>query len=175
MQCDGCGKAPATQHVTQIVNNRVTELNLCAPCAEERGFMVAANPAGLAIADFLAQMVDEVTTTHEDKVGRVQCPGCGMYYSTFRETGHLGCAACYASFRQSLRPLLRRIHGEPRHLGKAPHRDGERFARRREMQRLHEELERAIGREDYERAAALRDSIRQLEQTSSPTPRAEGV
>lgn len=137
--------------------------------------MVAANPAGLAIADFLAQMVDEVTTTHEDKVGRVQCPGCGMYYSTFRETGHLGCAACYASFRQSLRPLLRRIHGEPRHLGKAPHRDGERFARRREMQRLHEELERAIGREDYERAAALRDSIRQLEQTSSPTPRAEGV
>jgi protein-arginine kinase activator protein McsA len=35
------------------------------------------------------------------------------------------------------------------------------------MQRLHEELERAIAREDYERAALVRDDIRALESTTA--------
>jgi protein arginine kinase activator len=163
MQCEVCGKAAATLHYTEIVNSKMTELHMCTRCAEQKG-VHGSEKGKLAIADFLAEMVDEVSTA-EDKIGHVQCPKCGMYYSSFRETGHLGCAECYAAFRQSLRPLLRKIHGEPRHLGKAPQQDGTRYERRREVQRLHEELERAIGREDYERAATLRDSIRTLEQT----------
>jgi protein arginine kinase activator len=40
---------------------------------------------------------------------------------------------------------------------------------RREVQRLHEELERAIEREEFENAASLRDRIRAIE-----TPGAAG-
>jgi protein arginine kinase activator len=177
MQCEVCGKAAATLHFTEIVNNKMTELHLCTRCADQKGLHGGVGNKGkFAIADFMAEMVDEVSTAEEDKIGHVQCSRCGMFYSSFRETGHLGCAECYTAFRQSLRPLLRRIHGEPRHVGKAPKRDGEGHERRREVQRLHEELERALGRDDYETAATIRDSIRSLEraQSSGGAP-AEGV
>ena len=166
-QCEVCAKATASHTFTEIVNNRITELHLCARCAEQKGLRGSTSKEKFSIADVLAEMVDDVSTAEEDKIGHVQCPRCGMFYSTFRETGHLGCAECYTAFRQSLRPLLRRIHGEPRHVGKGPKRDEPRHERRRQVQRLHEELERALGREDYERAASLRDSIRDLERTGS--------
>ncbi len=167
MQCGVCGKAAATLHFTEIVNSRTSELHLCARCAEDKGLHGGVEKGKFAIADFLAHMVDEVTTAEEDKIGKVQCPRCGLFYSSFRETGHLGCAECYTAFQTSLRGLLRRIHGEPHHLGKTPKRDGPRHERRREVQHLHEELERALGREDYERAATLRDSIREMERAET--------
>ena len=92
------------------------------------------------IADLLAGMVDGMTSTEEERVGHVQCPRCGLLYSAFKETGRLGCAECYTAFQFQLRPLLRRIHGDTRHRGKVPTRDGEGLSRTRQIQRLHDEL-----------------------------------
>ena len=94
----------------------------------------------------------------------MQCPRCGLLYSGFRETGRLGCADCYTAFQFQLRPLLRRIHGDTRHRGKRPAGEGEGATRFRQIQRLHDELQRVVEREEFERAAVLRDEIRQLEQ-----------
>jgi len=107
-------------------------------------------------------------------VGRVQCPRCGLVYSEFKESGRLGCSECYTTFRSQLRPLLRRIHGSTKHVGKAPARDSERVALRREIQRLHEDLQRAIEREEFETAASLRDRIRAIE-TQGSAPSAGGA
>ena len=35
MQCDQCGERPAAIHLTQIVNNAVTQAHLCETCAAE--------------------------------------------------------------------------------------------------------------------------------------------
>jgi len=48
-------------------------------------------------------------------------------------------------------------------VGKAPARDSERVALRREVQRLYEDLQRAVEHEEFENAAALRDKIREME------------
>jgi protein arginine kinase activator len=85
-----------------------------------------------------------------------------MDYSAF-ETGRLGCSECYTTFRAQLRPLLRRIHGSTKHVGKAPVRDSARVALRREIQRLHEDMQAAIEHEEFETAAELRDRIRVIE------------
>src|SRR5437868_5263081 len=76
--CQNCQKNPATVHLTEIQDNRMTELHLCQSCAEEKG--LAAIPAGpkFAIGDLLAHMVDGMSSGEEEKVGPVQCPGCGM-------------------------------------------------------------------------------------------------
>ena len=108
-------------------------------------------------------MVDGMTNTEEERVGHVQCPRCGLLYSAFKETGRLGCAECYAAFQFQLRPLLRRIHGDTRHKGKSPTRDSEGVSRSRQMQRMYDELQRAVEREEFERAAELRDEIKKLE------------
>ena len=115
MLCQVCGKNPATVHFTEIHDNRMTEIHVCERCAEEKGLQAAANPHKFDIADLLAGMVDTMTSSDEERVGRVQCPRCGLLYSAFRETGRLGCAECYTAFQFQLRPLLRRIHGDTRH------------------------------------------------------------
>ena len=131
MLCQICGKNPATVHFTEIHDNKMSEIHVCERCAEEKGLQTSAKKHKFEIADLLAGMVDGMTTTEEERVGHVQCPRCGLLYSGFKETGRLGCAECYAAFQFQLRPLLRRIHGDTRHRGKVPTRDGEGVSRSR--------------------------------------------
>jgi protein arginine kinase activator len=164
MVCQICNKNPATVHFTEIQDNRSSELHVCQTCAQEKGL---APPSGLqkfSFSQLLAGMVDEMATGEEEKVGPVQCPRCGLHYTSFKETGRLGCPACYATFQAKLRPLLRRIHGSTRHTGKHPATESESVARTRQVQRLQDELQRAIDKEDFERAAELRDLIRTADQ-----------
>ena len=126
------------------------------------------------IADLLAGMVDGMTSTDEERVGHVQCARCGLLYSAFKETGRRGCAECYTAFQFQLRPLLRRIHGDTRHKGKKPVKDHAGATRSRQIQRLHDELQRAVEREDFESAAGVRDEIRRLEREALAVDPAEG-
>lgn len=167
MLCQSCGKNPASVHFTEMHDNKMTEMHLCEKCVEEKGLHATAKQQEFKISDLLAKMVDDMTTTDEERVGRVQCPRCGLLYSGFKETGRLGCAECYTAFQFQLRPLLRRIHGDTRHRGKAPRGGGEGAKRSRQIQRLHDELQRAVEREEFERAAGVRDEIRRLEHEAS--------
>ena len=175
MQCQICGKKPAVVHFTEIVNNKKSEYHVCEKCAEEKGYHVPLNKAKLSIGDLVAGMVDHSLGTEEVKVGRVQCPRCHMVYSTFKETGRLGCSECYVTFRTQLRPLLRRIHGSTKHVGKVPVRDASRVAVRRELHRLHEEMQHAIEHEEFEKAAELRDRIRRMETEGSSSAAGGGA
>jgi protein arginine kinase activator len=174
MPCQNCQKNPATVHLTEIQDTRMTEVHLCQSCAQEKG--ITDTPGGgtqkVTIADMIAGMIDKMSTTEEERVGPVQCPTCGLHYSTFKQTGRLGCAECYVAFASKLKPLLRRIHGSTRHVGKLPSHEGEQANPARQMQRLHEELQRAVEREEFERAAELRDQIQGLErqQKHAPSP-----
>jgi protein arginine kinase activator len=82
----------------------------------------------------------------------------------FRATGRMGCARCYTTFEPSMRELLRRVHGSPRHTGRAyrPPKD-EVLERASVLGELRERLRRAIEQEQFEVAAELRDRIRVLE------------
>ncbi|MEQ1831673.1 MAG: UvrB/UvrC motif-containing protein [Candidatus Eisenbacteria bacterium] len=163
MLCQICGKNPASVHFTEIHDNKMSEIHVCERCAEEKGMHTPAQQHKFEIADLLAGMVDSMTHTEEERVGHVQCPRCGLLYSSFKETGRLGCADCYTAFQFQLRPLLRRIHGDTHHRGKAPVRGQESVSSTRTIQRLHDELQRAVEREEFERAAQVRDEIRKLE------------
>jgi protein arginine kinase activator len=157
-----CGKNPASVHFTEIQDNKMSEIHVCERCAEEKGMHTPASQHKFEIADLLAGMVDAMTHTDEERVGHVQCPRCGLLYSSFKETGRLGCSECYAAFQFQLRPLLRRIHGDTRHHGKTPSHGGAEISGMREIQRLHDDLQRAVEREEFEKAAGIRDEIRRL-------------
>lgn len=174
MLCQICGKNPGTVHITEIQDNRMTEIHLCEHCAQEKGVPSVSQKPKFELGDLVAGMVDDVTRSESERVGQVQCPRCGMHYSAFKETGRLGCAECYTAFQFQLRPLLRRLHGDTRHKGKVPIRDGEGAARSRQLQRLHDEMQRAVEREEFERAAGLRDEIKKLEAEVAAARTSEG-
>jgi len=171
MLCQICGKNPATVHFTEIHDNKMSELHVCERCAEEKGLHSEPAKQKFDIAAVFADVMNSMTTTEEERVGHVQCPRCGLLYSAFKETGRLGCAECYSAFQFQLRPLLRRIHGDTRHKGKTPARDGEVVSIARQVQRLYDELQRAVEREEFERAAEVRDEIKRLEEQEK-APRA---
>jgi protein arginine kinase activator len=163
MKCQVCGEAEAIIHVKEVKNEKVSELHLCEKCAREKGLHSMVEKGKLSLAGQLVWMAENLYPEGSARIGALQCSECGLRYSEFMKTGRLGCPTCYQDFGEQLRQILRRVHGAVRHSGKAPGQEGALFERRREIQQLHEHLERAIEREDYETAARLRDEIRGLE------------
>jgi len=81
----------------------------------------------------------------------------------FKRQGRLGCAECYVSFHDQLVPLIR-AHSRR---GTARRQDGERRAQAGADENERAEAARACPAqqdEDYEKAAALRDQLRQTEE-----------
>ena len=162
MLCELCKQTQATVHLTEIINDQMTELHLCEACANQKGAQVESH---FGLSDLLSGLADFSKTQEPEEVSNKACPMCGMTYDDFRKVGRLGCAECYPTFKRSLGNLLKRIHGSPLHLGKSPMRlvKPAKVAKT-ELLELKRKLERAIEGEEFEEAAKLRDQIRRLEQ-----------
>lgn len=160
MLCDICGKKEATVHLTEIVNNQVTKLHLCEECAKEKGTEMEEH---FGLNDLLAGLADLGANVEPEMVERLKCPACGFTYHDFKKVGRLGCSECYEAFKTKLAPLLKRIHGADRHVGKIPLMIGKTVKDTRNLQELKIKMEKAIREEEFEEAARLRDQIREME------------
>ncbi len=161
MVCEVCKQSQATVHLTEIVNEQMTELHLCESCANQKGAQVESH---FGLSDLLSGLAEFSKTQEPEEVTSKACPTCGMTYDDFRKVGRLGCAQCYQTFKRSLGSLLKRIHGSPIHLGKSPVRLTKPSKTKGEITELRRKLERAIEREEFEEAAKLRDQIRRYEE-----------
>jgi protein arginine kinase activator len=166
MTCEECGKNPATVRFEQVINGKRTVMNLCAECAQKRGvFNVLFQPT-FSINSLLSALLGSqmkglpAPSTGEEEI---RCRICGMSYRDFARAGRLGCSRCYETFEDRLDPLLRRIHGSGRHIGKAPAKAGGAAKARRELEELRRQLSAAVAQEAYEKAAELRDQIKAVE------------
>ena len=175
MQCENCREREAVIHLTQIVNNSVTTMHLCEPCAAEKGVETGASVAKFPLGDFLASLGKGGAAEPTEAGIDIPCRSCGATLRDFRSSGRLGCAQCYESFAAHLRDLLRRLHGSTRHEGEAYGTGGatsparasgarEKVAGPTELEGLREQLRRAVEAENFELAAELRDRIRVMEQ-----------
>ncbi len=160
MQCDICHKNEATVHLTEIIDNQITELHLCEECARQKGSQMEQH---FGLADLLAGLADLGQQFEMVGKSEAKCPNCGLTYRDFRRIGRLGCSECYQAFKDSLGILLKRIHGSTQHLGRSPVKKAPTVQKRTEVDLLRAELRRAIEMEEFEEAARLRDRIRTLE------------
>ena len=161
MVCDICGKKKATVHLTEIVDDQMTEMHLCEECAQEKSLQMEQQ---FGLADLLAGLSDFGKQVKDQQQVQLQCTKCGMNYDDFKKFGRLGCNECYTSFKDHLGILLKKIHGSNRHYGKAPI-NLSKFEKDKSdiLRDLRNQLDQAIQNEDFEVAAELRDRIRDLE------------
>jgi len=164
MLCQKCNAKKATVHYTKIINGEKSEIHLCEDCARENEEINFEVP--FTINNFLTGMLDSINTSpfKMDYIQSMTCEKCGMNYNRFKQLGRLGCKECYKTFGDKLIPLVKRIHGSDTHSGKIPRKEGALLRRKRELQNLKRELNRAVLKEEYEKAAELRDKIKKLEQ-----------
>lgn len=163
MKCDICGEKEATVHLTEVINEKVTKLHLCDGCAKQKGEEMQSH---FGLGDLLSGLMDFGPAAAEEQVEEVavaECSDCGMTYYDFQKTGRLGCGKCYETFSKDLSELLRKIHGSDRHVGKMPFRGEEVLKDQEDLQRLKSELNELIQSEEFEKAALLRDRIKDLE------------
>jgi protein arginine kinase activator len=168
MKCQFCS-SPATVHLTRLVKKQKVEVHLCEACAEKH----QSPSADLSLSSILESVIGQHVSPVAEELGRLICPTCGIKYMEFRADGRLGCPADYEVFRAGLVPILQRIHRATRHAGKVPrHRPAAQpeaaSGPPADLLGLRQQLRRAVEAEDYERAADLRDRIRQKEGSDEP-------
>lgn len=169
--CQLCPATNATVHLTELAADGTrSELHVCRACVVRLGIALDHPPAisvlltgkqeGEADADA------ETSSVAVPVPDQGACPQCGLEFSAYAQNNLFGCSECYEAFAPQVEELVRRYHGSVQHAGRLPaggadlpaqaHRSATRHA-------LTAELNEAVAREQYERAANLRDQLRELD------------
>lgn len=162
MLCQKCHKNRASVRYAEVVDGKVKNLQLCKECLArqqdevENGFEFAEPVLAGRAAPHRGPLVDTETDTRT-------CEACETTLKSILETGKVGCCTCYKTFAVELESLLEGIHDGLTHRGKTPHLDDTRARIRSDLQTKRALLKTALGLENYEEAAGLRDEIRALE------------
>lgn len=164
MYCEECKQKPATVHLTQVYNGNIMQSHLCEECAAKKGGFLFDASSKFSIPNLLSSIFGSSCSVDPAPVTQMTvCASCKTTFHQIRETGKLGCSECYKVYEQELEPTIRRIHGNSQHIGKIPSRGGEKVLLRKEVETLKTKLQEAVSLEEYEKAAEIRDSIKNLE------------
>lgn len=159
MKCDLCEKN-AVVFLTQIVEGQMKKICLCDHCAKNHG---VTDPTGFGLAD-LVLGGGLMRAAEEGVKGRVkECPNCGFTLEDLKRVRRMGCSECYRVFRDEIELVVKGMHKGGVHVGKVPTGLVEKQVRHQRIEELKGALAQAVEVENYEKAALLRDEIRQLE------------
>ena len=188
MLCENCGKKEANVRYTENINGKVRELNLCEECSHKLGIGEMDFSMPIDFSSFLGGFMDDLITPEImpmlGNLKEITCDNCGTSFNDIINTGKVGCGNCYSVFEDRLEPIIKRIQGGNKHVGrigkiidnKIDKKEGrvEEKAERRvnkntdnnnenKLESLQEKLKQAIKEERYEDAAKIRDEIKKLE------------
>ncbi len=170
MNCERCGVRAATVRYTEYAEGPAKEQNICAECASALGF--GERPPAAETRDRPKTASDAPSEIAAVPVGASirpdgRCSVCGLTGAEFAEQSLFGCPHCYEEFDDDLDALLKRLHGATTHRGRLPQRPEPAPP---DESALRKELDDALARHDFERAARLRDRLRATERGSHVRP-----
>lgn len=176
MKCEKCKEREATIHLSQSSQNKITEHHLCEACAREQGISMNLKDyignisnlfeAGLIGSGSVFNITGGIPAFGGQSCPTKNCQTCGQSYDEFRRSGLFGCSHCYESFADQLDPLMRRVQGSTRHVGRKVSQSAEQQEQhlmQSKLSDLKKELQQAVKVEAYEKAVCLRDEIHALE------------
>jgi protein arginine kinase activator len=159
MLCSICKVKEATVHLTQIAGDKMQKVDLCEECAKTKGVN---DPAGFSLADLLLGLGASQEIEAAAGGAELKCSRCGFTQADFKKSGRLGCSECYATFADGLESLLKSMHKGTRHIGKSPEAVRNSRDMSDKLKTLQTKLAKAVEEENFEKAASLRDEIKQM-------------
>ena len=171
MKCQNCGKNEANVRYTQIINGNKEEIFVCDKCAKKLNLDVNFK---FGFDDIFSSFFGEPTFFKPLEISDgLVCDVCGTKYDDFANNGMLGCENCYKVFSRRLDNVLKKLHGNNRHIEDVERTvpnsisSGSSKDKKKSIEdiiaELKEKLESCIKSEDYEQAAIIRDKIKKLE------------
>jgi len=172
MKCSKCGNNNTTFHYKANINGRITEIHLCADCARKAG-ITAEKVFGNSIFgnDIFGSGMFRNSLFGDSLFGNsFGSMFDSMFSSFYRDFFTPSIRGFFSDLNGFMMPVVAppmmemfvrsEEDGEKEKVKAAP--DAE-LSRRRELNALREQLNNAIKAEEYEKAAELRDKIRELE------------
>ena len=161
MKCEHCGKNEVTFMYRSSVNGNVTEQHLCGECAEKLGYtrtMAAHNRSMMQSFFNRNSLFDDFFSPLPNLMGRSRWLLEDPFEDFFADMPAL---------RSAARQEQEAAEPQKQQNELVDHEEQSRFSRMRRVNALRLEMKQAVGREDFERAAQLRDEIRTLEADES--------
>ncbi len=160
MKCEICGSRKAVIHIQQVIGKERVDLHLCDSCALERGISSNEERIELSISSLLHGLVDlRKMKGAKEKT----CPRCASTWEQISKRQQMGCPECYPTFAKETQAFFQQLVEKPQHRGKLPKRLRTYKTYLVDVVKLKEGLNEALRREDYEKAARIRDRIKELE------------
>ena len=172
MLCEKCKKRTATVFYNENINGKTRSYSLCGECAaqlHEKGDVQDVTSMIGSFADPFSELHDNIfggffgIPAHRVVSAAKKCPTCGCTFAEISASGKVGCPECYTVFSDELASTLRAVHGTITHTGKVPSRHRAKQERAEKLKKLRLAMQDAIQKEDFEKAASLRDEIKTLE------------
>lgn len=171
MICENCKQRPATVTVTMTKDEQQIEKHYCEVCSGKQDFaQTGSNSKALSIEEIFSSWFGIPTWSadaphqKDEKQTLAQCEKCGMNYEQFLREGKFNCASCYESFHELLPKVFKRLHnGATEHTGKIPSRLNNKYKVKKQIESLRELMKEVIQAENFEKAALIRDEIKELE------------
>lgn len=176
MICKRCGKNNAEIYYKQTVNGHTDEYALCTECAEQLkkegkininmpfsfdnfGFGLS-NEGMYGLKELFGFPFDSKYSKLTEKK---RCTLCSSTFDELVANGKVGCAKCYEVFSDELKNSIERIHGKTEYAGKNIAKNKTNNEANDNLSSLRDELSAAIESQEFEKAAELRDKIREIE------------
>jgi protein arginine kinase activator len=155
MLCQICMKYSAVYHVPKIISSQIVLMHLCKECANKTQTQELSNGFDDRIHYILEGLIRSKTEGKRPVI-HLKCPVCGTTLRELRDSKPLGCPQCYETFSDYLKKEIQLKGYEF-----SKHRFSNRIMER--INSVKKELRAAIKSENFEKAAILRDKIRQYE------------
>jgi len=153
MKCEHCGKNEVTFVYQSNINGEVTEKHLCSECAKELGYAKKfADQRDRMMQGFFGRsLLDDFFTPVPSLLGRMNRMLEDPFDDFFADMPVLGA------------PAQKEVQPQQKQEDLANAEEQSRFALMRQKNALRMEMKRAVREENFERAAELRDQLRELE------------
>ena len=90
-----------------------------------------------------------------------------MTLKDIAHVGKFGCADCYATFKDDIVDIVRRVQGgQIEHIGKTPRSSHRKLALKKQIEEKSSYLNQLIEEQNFEEAAVVRDEIKALKEDS---------
>ena len=162
-KCDICKTNEPSVSYREVINGKEKCYSLCPTCASVKekeisaAFKDIASPVMGGLFDGFFSPRSLAAVQGEAK----RCDLCGSTFKRIAERGRVGCPKCYFVFEKELEGTIKRLHGNVTHCSR-PEGKNEETAAEDEKTALEKELRAAIEKEEYERAAEIRDKLKAL-------------
>ena len=153
MKCEHCGKNEVTFVYQSNINGEVTEKHLCSECAKELGYAKKfADQRDRMMQGFFGRsLLDDFFTPMPSLLGRMNRMLEDPFDDFFADMPVLGA------------PAQKEVQPQQKQEDLVNAEEQSRFALMRQKNALRMEMKRAVREENFERAAELRDQLRELE------------